>query len=303
MRCRPASCRRRKHRENTTYADIAFNYGSEIQTVGLNGYGEINTPLGVVPGNVAIANITELQGSQIIAGTTTSTSRMVDVDGDGRPDFATDVDTASPQIFYNLGGQFTTTSRSYPASSLDGLRRKTAANQPTLDLLWQLQSDLIDLDGDGIAESVSFLSGFDRVVHESTAPPRLLRKIINGRGTEATLTYASMHDTDAVTQDPASLWFDGRPKATPTTRWVVKALTLADQFANTTTTTSYHYTNPDTVRTTAVTTRSEASRRSRPRARAARAPSSGTATTSTGVEGSSRPSFIPTTPPTSTRSR
>jgi YD repeat-containing protein len=84
----------------------------------------------------------------------------------------------------------------------------------------------------------------NRVVHTSAAPPRLLHKVITGRGATATVSYAHMHDDTTVTQAPDELWPDLRPKATPSSQWVVKSLTVEDQFAGTTTTTSYRYRHP-----------------------------------------------------------
>jgi hypothetical protein len=92
-----------------------------------------------------------------------------------------------------------------------------------------------------VTMSPSMLS---RVLPSSTHPPRLLRKVKNGRGLETTLDYASMHDPLVVEQSPDESWFDGRPKATPNTQWVVATMRAFDVFAGTTSQSSYVYKNP-----------------------------------------------------------
>ena len=151
-----------------------------------------------------------------------------------------------PQVFFNFGGQFSSASSNYPTNT-GGLQRKTIADNG-VPFTWELDGDVIDLDGDGIGESVYFDSGgfkrFVRAVPADGAPPRLLQAIHNGRGGHALVTYAQMHDGSAVVQDPAATWFDGRPKATPRTQWVVKAVRNTDDFAGTDSTTSYLYLHP-----------------------------------------------------------
>jgi RHS repeat-associated protein len=68
--------------------------------------------------------------------------------------------------------------------------------------------------------------------------------IDNGRGAKSFVTYASMHDTTAVEQHPELSWFDGRPKASPRTQWVVKQVRVRDNLPAQDTTTSYFYKNP-----------------------------------------------------------
>lgn len=85
---------------------------------------------------------------------------------------------------------------------------------------------------------------FVRARQSSIQPPRLLYRIHNGRGAHTTIEYASMHDKTAVEQHPEQTWSDGRPKASPHTQWVVRSLTVVDDFAATTSTTSQFYKNP-----------------------------------------------------------
>lgn len=177
-------------------------------------------------------------------GTTSAKNRTVDVDGDGRIDVVQDIN-GLPRVFFNVGGQFIPP-LAYPGTNTNGLKRSTQiVKQDGTQGTWELLGDLVDLDGDGIAEHVYHSGGFVRLTRDvGSAAPRLLSKVNNGRGLSTTITYASMHDKTAVEQHPESLWPDGRPKASPSAQWVVRSETSSDSFAATTSTTSYFYKNP-----------------------------------------------------------
>jgi RHS repeat-associated protein len=193
------------------------------------------------------------------AGSTYAQNRIFDVDNDGRPDAVQDIGSGRPRVFFNVGGEFNAPWITYPSPNgsinVQGLRRQTVINGQ-LDVVegtWELQSDHIDLDGDGIPESVDFSSGsYTRARQTNTEPPRLLTKVHNGRGAHATITYASMHDKTTVAQctDPLSCqfwtdhWGHQHPNASPHNQWVAKSTTTTDDFSNTTATTSYFYENP-----------------------------------------------------------
>ena len=68
---------------------------------------------------------------------------------------------------------------------------------------WRVESDFMDLDGDGITEAVEKGSGGMVVRSYSPAgrPPRLLYQISNGRGATTTALYSSMSGA-AVEQHP-----------------------------------------------------------------------------------------------------
>jgi hypothetical protein len=85
---------------------------------------------------------------------------------------------------------------------------------------------------------------FVRARQSTIRPPRLLYRVHNGRGAHTTIDYASMHDKTAVEQHPEQTWSDGRPKASPNNQRVVGSLTVVDDFAATTSTTSQFYKNP-----------------------------------------------------------
>ncbi|MCX5744512.1 MAG: hypothetical protein NT062_18630, partial [Proteobacteria bacterium] len=123
---------------------------------------------------------------------------------------------------------------------------------------WEHKAGMIDLDGDGIAEAVSFAGvsnyGTRYRVPINGAPPRLMTTIDNGRGLTTSVTYASMHDA-AVISD-ASVVCDGTEpechrKMTPRTGWVVSSIASTDRFnlggAALTSTTSYEYRYPRNV--------------------------------------------------------
>lgn len=208
------------------------------------------TPSAIAPVNEMTKVITNpnpwLPNNPILAGSTTARNRTVDVDNDGRVDIVKWETSSPPQVYFNFGGEFVTPGASY-LTNTGGLERTTEATSG-VPLKWQLKGDLIDLDGDGVAESVYFdTNGYKRYVRNSPAgeaPPRLLQPISNGRGAHSLVTYASMHDTSTVTQDPTKEWFDGRSMATPRTQWVVKSVATTDDFAATTSSTSYKYSNP-----------------------------------------------------------
>ena len=158
----------------------------------------------------------------------------------------------APHVYFNGGGQFIAGGVPYPgASVLTALRRETLATEtgaspPGEPYVWELRSDLVDLDGNGIPEAVSFDgSTFTRIKEAASVPPRLMTEINNGRGATTTISYAHMHDPTVVVQAPGTMWPDApRPKATPITQWVVRSLRTIDAFAGTDATTTQRYTHP-----------------------------------------------------------
>jgi RHS repeat-associated protein len=242
-------------------ANIAFNYGTEIKMYGAwPGTGELTTtsaaPYSVKPGNDAVVTPTDppfpFPTQQIKAGKTHAHTRVTDVDHDGRVDIVGFESTNTiPKVFFNVGGQFNVPGVDWPSTTsgqtLVGLRRETEATISGPDnQQWRLNTDLMDLDGDGLAEGVSFptTTTMQRALPESSQPPRLLRAVHNGRGAHSIITYSQMHDGAVVEQHPESMWPDGRPKASPRSQWVVKSLQVQDDHALTDATTQYRYKNP-----------------------------------------------------------
>ena len=111
-------------------------------------------------------------------------------------------------VFYNVGGQF----QPFGAFYLGDERGIAYQNEGKDDLTWQLNTDVVDLDGDGIMESVA-ATQISRA-NLSSGPPRLMTAIDNGRGAKSFVTYASMHDTTAVEQHPEQ-WFNYVPIFSP----------------------------------------------------------------------------------------
>ncbi|MEO6771827.1 MAG: SpvB/TcaC N-terminal domain-containing protein, partial [Kofleriaceae bacterium] len=195
-------------------------------------------------------------------------SRTVDVDNDGRPDLVqlsgfcavhrrttdrttiartfgrciTNADCAqgscvggslTPQVFFNVGGQFTSSSTAAGDSvALDhemdvSSELLQGAGFGTNSFTWEVRSDMIDLDGDGVAEGVDFTPNgtfYVSKVTAPTAPPRLLVSISNNHGLIATASYLALSDTTAVTQSPTT------GESSPRTQWVVRSLKTVDLY-------------------------------------------------------------------------
>jgi RHS repeat-associated protein len=242
------------------YTDLWFNSGTGH--ISLNA---MVTPSGVKPGDDAMHEFGPDDVTYIAAhppanpsptwvywaGNTKQQNRVYDVDQDGRLDVVTPSPIEGPAgVFFNLGTTFNSTSTAL-SSNMQGLQRLTSVvgTKDIPDGTWNLLSDHIDLDGDGIAEVVDFSNGsYVRARQLNALPPRLLTKVHNGLGAHTTITYASMHDKTTVSQDPDSVWTDHwnrtHPNASPATQWVVKSMTSTDDYANTSSTTSYFYKNP-----------------------------------------------------------
>jgi len=230
-------------------ANVTFNDGIQFQIWGTAHDGDTNLP--VNPSNVSVVApgaVYEPFTTIVQSGDAVMTSRPVDVDNDGRIDVVKIDAGEGGYVYYNVGGQLLATGSPYPGASF-GARRQISASvvaDQHGDRIWELRKDLMDLDGDGIPEAVT-ANGTTYNRYVPAGPPRLLKTIQGGSGGMATttITYASMHSA-TVTQTPGSTWFDGRPKATPATQWVVSAIRFDDPYATvpTSTTTTYQYENP-----------------------------------------------------------
>lgn len=267
---------------NPPHFNVAISDGTQhrLYGVGITPIGEIDTPANVKPGADTNYTVTLYSDTHFpLEGFSNAQNRVVDVDNDGRPDVVSippspvvDVDNdgrpdvvsfpPSPVVYWNGGGQFLATSKVYPGANDNGIRRWTEGwgNLPSAipdTLYWELKGDLTDLDGNGIPESVYFVGTvFNRNKETSqlatTEPPRLIKAIDNGRGGHVAVTYASMHDpAGTVAQHPELRWTDAFcpatiacPKATSREQWVVKSLTVTDDFPTTRSATSYIYKNP-----------------------------------------------------------
>ncbi len=250
----------------TAHANITLNDGTQQRSFSTAPLvaGEIDTPPSVRPGNDAKHTFSGQTGSA------EARLRTLDLDDDGRLDIVTVDASAAATVYWNGGGQFSSTSNPYPhtllATGTDGLRRNTAALytsnvlDPNERYWWRVESDLLDIDGNGILDNLYYDAGVLRRRRENTTtPPRTMTTVNNGRGATTTIAYTSMHENSSstltVTQAPNVFAMDswcvnasptgvGCPKASPRAMWVVKSVTAEDSFSGTTATTSYRYWHP-----------------------------------------------------------
>jgi RHS repeat-associated protein len=232
-------------------ANVELNDGIQFR---LNSFGIGELISAVRPGTDAVGRYTPCGLHCFVSdGMRSDSSRILDVDGDGRPDVVqirSDLSQPLPVTFFNQGGQF----GSSPGGIVSGFTVNHAIvasnNLPggtPGDNRWEVRSDQIDLDGDGIDEGIDFgtqpIAGTGMSVSRiatPTQPPRLLVGIDNHRGASTAVTYASMTNSSVVEQHPEI------GKSSPRTQWVVQNVTTTDAVstAPTTTTTGYKYINP-----------------------------------------------------------
>ncbi|MBP9208650.1 MAG: hypothetical protein KBG28_32080, partial [Kofleriaceae bacterium] len=193
---------------------------------------------------------------QIHVGTRYTLSRTIDLDADGRPDLvriehpytSTNDPTAAPTVHWNFGGQFHLLPKALSEATEPGITVAVQAvgtltdpdNGGSVAGAWKTSGDLLDLDGDGLLEIVRYSGGaWQRHGHAvNGSPPRLLRRIRNGRGATTTVTYAAMTDSNIVTQTPAAKLH------MPRAGWVVSSITEADSYEASAQTTDYRYHDP-----------------------------------------------------------
>jgi RHS repeat-associated protein len=225
----------------TPPANAAWNDGTSFRLTS-GGTGE--TDLGVRPGEEATQSLAHdpITPSIITSGIRSATSRLIDVDADGRPDLVT-VAGGSAQVYFNLGGWFAATPVPYPGDST-GITHVIFAQRGDDRYPWDIDTDDIDLDGDGISESVywSDTTMYRIAPSLGSGPPRLMTAV-HAPGLDTSIVYTSMHDPSTVEQHPEIVTF-GRPKASPRTQWVVQSVTAHDAVAGTDTTSSYYYVDP-----------------------------------------------------------
>ena len=213
----------------------------------------------IKPGNDGVSFADPLNGGPsnfIVSGYRYDSVRTLDMDGDGRGDVASSSESTSGIVF-NEGGDFALSPISIgdPEALKHYIVVSNVINDPNSVAVggqsysWELRSDMIDLDGDGIPEGVSFgkdrsLSTHMGISHAASNPgPRLLTQINNHRGATTTVAYASLQDP-IVTQSSGT-HLDGQPFfADPHPTWVVKNITTTDGYAGTSAVTGYKYYSP-----------------------------------------------------------
>jgi RHS repeat-associated protein len=198
----------------------------------------------------------------VTEGYRVDSSHMADLDGDGRVDIdlpALGGASHNNETVYNLGGQF---GQAVSTDWNDGHQHNVILSSGTFPPYWnsdqfdldesygwEERSGLIDLDGDGILESVNFDGqsrdlttgslSMARLAAGSIPPPRLMTNIDTHRGATTSITYTPTTNASVVRQDPAT------NKAIPHPIWVVQSETVSDALSHTTETTSYSYTDPE----------------------------------------------------------
>jgi RHS repeat-associated protein len=238
--------------------NVAMNDGTNFRTVGSPGDGEVNLPASIVRMGTTDSSSTYDEnlaagGPVPVSGDRWSRDFMADIDGDGRtdiinaPDSTSALSPSSLSVHLDTGGSFTSSALAFPSSLSIDFRPHVVATGVHLDqtMIWEEVSNYVDLDGDGLAEYVSCdgaVAGAQctRAFHDTSAgPPRVMISVDNGMGATTSIIYGTMHSS-AVTQDATATGRD----ADPGTRWVVQSTTTREEFAATTSTTSYHYTHP-----------------------------------------------------------
>jgi RHS repeat-associated protein len=173
-------------------------------------------------------------------------TRLSDFDGDGRTDLiyshiGGDGHWTTPVIHFGSGlGVLAGTALS--TSAILALEQRTYVDHEdaTDRGTWHTSMDFLDLDGDGAGEYV--LASQDGVHRYHTEldgkPPRQMIGIDNGQGLSIAIDYTHLADPESVATDPA------QRRASPQTRWVVKALTTTDAFEASPSTAEYRYEHP-----------------------------------------------------------
>ncbi len=244
------------------FATAEFNDGVSFEPGSLSIYRPGNDGTSYVPPGCSNCVIpTGPNSTFIVRGHRYDSRRVIDADLDGRGDIViTDSETSPPATDVNQGAGFLATGRTLgygPALNrqmvVTDLANNPAAGPGDPSYTWEIRSDMIDLDGDGIPEGVvfpssSFADGTGNLtqMHVShvptpTQPPRLLVQIDAQRGAVTDIRYAAMSNTDVVVQHPEF------GKASPQPRWVVHTITTTDNLPTTSatvSTTTYKYIDP-----------------------------------------------------------
>lgn len=227
------------------YANLEYSDGTKFRVAGSGG--ELTLALRPATDATTVVLTGGVVGSGsphggtywITAGTRRDTARTLDMDHDGRPDVV-QVSGSAMVTSFNEGNQF---AGGAALGDQTALPHWIVASTATGPATWEVRSDMVDLDGDGIPEGVYMGTGpsssqfFLSRITTPTKPPRLLVKIDNQRGAVTNVSYASMTSATVI-QDPAN------GKYMPRTGWVVSSLSTFDSIANTTTTSAFKYSNP-----------------------------------------------------------
>jgi RHS repeat-associated protein len=159
--------------------------------------------------------------------------RLLDVDGDGLVDLSHGPDlenSTTARVYANRGLSWIGPGASIFATDYSGVFSYGSDHGGK----WTIESDMIDVNGDGVSEIV--MGGTVLTRDPSQPPPALLYRVDNGQGGVTLVTYASAHDPSVVAQSGGRL---------PSARWVVRDITReATPAAAAPSTTTYRYEKP-----------------------------------------------------------
>lgn len=156
--------------------------------------------------------------------------RTLDFDGDGLEDLLLRVGAGNYRVYFNSGtrfvdGGYTFTTDAFGDDALSGY----AAD----DGEWRTMADVVDIDGDGVADWWS--DGRLRARPAAAAAPRLLHTIDNGRGAEIRVDYAPV---------ASDLVADLADRMLPHPLWVTREVRLVTNDDTGDAVTSYFYERP-----------------------------------------------------------
>ncbi len=242
-----------------TSVNIELNNGAS--------FSQITPTTTLRPGNDGIpSSVCSYLGTFLTDCTRVDSSRTIDADFDGRDDLSRLPGTCANKAanaclttsdcggsactnagstlstYLNEGGQFA--SQAVQVMDAAALKHEMHASShlgPTFTTnpyTWDVRSDMIDIDGDGIPEGVTFgVDGSLQVARYGTItqPPRLLVNINNGLGAVTSVSYASTSNQSVVTQASSS--------HLPRPRWVVATITTSDLVSGTLSTSQQTYRN------------------------------------------------------------
>ncbi|MBV7333132.1 hypothetical protein KFU94_33850 [Chloroflexi bacterium TSY] len=210
----------------------------------------------------------------VTEGSRINTLRTIDLDRDGRPDNLAlkpvtiqnengeSEEVFVPAVKYGMGDQLLPPVELIAAgeNNPDGMRlvhalrekvdaRRLGNSPAPVNGVWQVVSSFLDIDGDGRMDLIEndpqaeeYVSWIKTLQEPTGRPMRLLHTIENGRGGRIDVHYASSHEPmlqDRIMNDDVATG-----KRLPTSRWLVKQITVNPGYGGATMQTTYRYTNP-----------------------------------------------------------
>lgn len=219
-----------------------------------------NTGTGFDPTEMDMGSATVLEeatiycvtlASELLNGQRYNVRRLVDIDGDGLPDLlrfeiqrtlSGTIAVNRALARFNFGDRFgPEKTLLYPKVWAQAVRLLSAVFMSSQSIgNWQLETDFTDVNGDGMADLVTWQG--NKLTYVSSpglrfAPDRL-NKVTNGRGMELTFAYAPTTNRDIVN------WNDSSSQL-PQVSWVVSKVTVHGGANTLPMTTEYRYVTPN----------------------------------------------------------